>query len=55
MAHNIVKGVLVFSCADIKFLKNMSPKVLNLVQNGIFLYFKPILLTIFVTIANIKI
>ena len=31
-----LKGFLVLSCADIKFLKSWSPKALNLVQNGNF-------------------
>ena len=26
MAHNILKVFMVFACADIKFLKNRSPK-----------------------------
>ena len=32
MAHNILKGFLVFSCADVLFLKNRSLKALNLVK-----------------------
>ena len=31
-----LKDFLVFNCADIEFLKNWSPKALNLVQNGNF-------------------
>ena len=31
--HNILKGCFLFSCADISFLKNRSPKAFNLVQN----------------------
>ena len=26
-AHNILKGFLVFACADIKFLRNRSPNL----------------------------
>ena len=35
-AHNIIKGFWVFSCADIYFSKNQSPKAFNFVQNGNF-------------------
>ena len=42
------------SCAVIEFLKNRSPKASNLVQNGNFSNFKPILPAIFVTIAMVK-
>ena len=47
-AHKIFKGFLVFSCADVEFLKNRSLKALNLVRNGNFtilsLFCQPFLL-----------
>ena len=51
--HNILKGFLVFAIADIS-LKTLVPK--NLKQNlkWQFLYFKPILYAILVTIATGK-
>ena len=51
MAHNILKGFLVFSCADILIiLKNSVSKSLKFVNKWQFLYFMPILSAIFVEI-----
>ena len=36
MAHNILKGFLVFSCADIYFLQILSLNALDLVKNSNF-------------------
>ena len=53
-AHNILKGFLIFACADILFLKNSASKSFKFCQNWQFLYFKPILSAILVTIATGK-
>ena len=53
-ARNILKVFFVFACADIQFLKNWSVNGLNLAQKWQFLYFKPILSAILVTIATCK-
>ena len=56
VSHNILKVFFfVFSCADIEFLKNRSPKALNLVQNGNFSILRPILSAIFVTLAMVNV
>ena len=55
MAHNMLKGFLVFSCADILIiLKNSVSKSLKFGKKWQFLYFMPILSAIFVTIAMVK-
>ena len=54
-AHNISKVFLVFACADIQFLKMSVSKSLKFDLNWQFLYFKPILLAILVTIATGKV
>ena len=57
MAHNILKRFLVFACADISLYLILKKSVSKSLKFGIkwqFLYFKPILSPILVTIATGK-
>ena len=54
MAHNILKGLFGIRLCLYLILANSVSKCLRFSQRCQFLYFKPILLAIFVTIATVK-